>query len=403
MSQAVAHLMSRFPMVSETFILNEILGLERLGLRVEVFPLKRQHDAVAHPEAETLVARAHYPPLGPALLAAQLHWLRRRPRAYARAWARALLGNLRSPRFLLRALVIVPEAAWFAREMERLEVRRVHAHYATHPALAAYVVHLLTGLPYSITAHAHDIYVERTMLAEKVGAADFVVAISEFNRALLARLYGEGVRSRTHVVRTGADLSVFSPPGRREHGTGPWTVLCVASLQDYKGHPYLIDACARLLEDGLDVTCVCVGEGEDRPALEEQIRLRGVQDRVILAGAQPRQRVAELLATADAFVLPSVITSSGKMEGVPVALMEALAMETPVVATDISGVSEIVEDGVTGCLVPERDPEALAAALRRLHDDPAWGAQLARAGRERVLREFDLDANVSRLHALLTR
>jgi glycosyltransferase involved in cell wall biosynthesis len=397
--------MSRFPKVSETFILNEILGLERLGLRVEVFPLKREHDTVSHPEAAALVARAHYPPLGAGLLSAQLHWLRRRPRAYARAWARAVAGNLRSPRFLLRALVVVPEAAWFAREMERLGVRHVHAHYATHPALAAYVVHLLTGLPYSITAHAHDIYVERTMLEEKVRAAAFVVAISEYNRTLLADLYGEDVRAKTHVVRTGADLGVFAPPARRPRADAPerpWSVVCVASLQDYKGHPYLIDACALLLDQGVDLRCVCVGEGEDRPQLEAQVRERGVEGRVILAGAQPRQRVAELLAGADAFVLPSVVTASGKMEGVPVALMEALAMETPVVATDISGVSEIVEDGVTGHLVPQRDAAALAGALRRLHDDPAAGEELARAGRRRVLDEFDLDRNVARLHDLLT-
>jgi glycosyltransferase involved in cell wall biosynthesis len=269
--------MSRFPKVSETFILNEILGLERLGLRVEVFPLKREHDTVSHPEAAALVARAHYPPLGAGLLSAQLHWLRRRPRAYARAWARALAGNVRSPRFLLRALVIVPEAAWFAREMERLGVRHVHAHYATHPALAAYVVHQLTGLPYSITAHAHDIYVERTMLGEKVRAAAFLVAISEYNKRLLADLYGEDVRAKTHVVRTGADLGVFAPPERRQDRDGgrPWSVVCVASLQDYKGHPYLIDACARLLNSGIDLRCTCVGEGEDRPRLEAQIRELG--------------------------------------------------------------------------------------------------------------------------------
>lgn len=403
MSQPVAHLMSRFPKVSETFILNEITGLERLGMRVEIFPLKRERNEVAHPEAAALVARAHYPPVGPELVRAQLSWLRRRPRAYLRAWARAVAGNIRSPRFLLRALAIVPEAAWFAREMERLQVRHVHAHFATHAALAAYVVHLLTGLPYSITAHAHDIYVERTMLREKVEAAAFVVAISDYNRRLLAELYGEAVRDKTHVVRTGADLSVFTPAERRGDPDGSWTVVCVASLQDYKGHPHLIDACARLLKDGLALRCLCVGEGEDRPQLEARIKELGVQDHVILTGALPRQQVAELVAGADAFVLPSVVTASGKMEGIPVALMEALAVETPAVATDISGVSELVEDGVTGYLVPQRDAGALADALRRVHDDPARAAELARAGRRRVLEDYDLEANVARLHELLVR
>ncbi len=407
MSRPVAHLMSRFPKVSETFILNEILGLERLGLRVEVFPLVRERAEVSHPEAAALVARAHYPPLGTELLAAQLHWLRRAPGRYARAWLRALAGNARSPKFLLRALVVVPEAAWFAREMQRLGVRHVHAHYATHPALAAYVVHVLTGLPYSITVHAHDIYVERTMLEEKVRAAALIVAISEYNRDLLTRLYGDDIRAKTRVVRTGADLGVFVPersglPSAPEDRTRPWTVVCVASLQDYKGHPYLIDACAALVKQGIELRCICVGEGEDRPALEEQIRARRLEGVVVLAGAQPRRRVAELLASADAFVLPSIVTASGKMEGIPVALMEALAMETPVVATDISGIGELVENGVTGSLVPQRDAGALARALRELHDDPARGAGLAAEGRRRVLEEYDLERNVAALHALLT-
>jgi glycosyltransferase involved in cell wall biosynthesis len=269
-------------------------------------------------------------------------------------------------------------------------------------------VHLLTGLPYSITVHAHDIYVERTMLEEKVRSSALIVAISEYNRDLLTRLYGDDVRAKTRVVRTGADLGVFKPERSKvasapEDRTHPWTVVCVASLQDYKGHPHLIDACARLVEDGVELRCICVGEGQDRPALEEQIRARGLEGVVVLAGAQPRQRVAELLGSADAFVLPSIVTASGKMEGIPVALMEALAMETPVVATDISGIGELVENGVTGFLVPQRDAAALARALRELHDDPARGAALAAEGRRRVLEEYDLERNVAALHALLTR
>lgn len=397
----VAHVVSRFPLISETFILGEILELERLGLRVEVFSLLRERAPVRHAEAEALAARCVYASgSARALAAAQLHWLGRRPGAYLRAWWRALRGNVRSPRFLLRAPMAVAAGALFAREAERRGVERLHAHYATHTALAAYVAHQLGGLPYSFTTHAHDIYVDRTMLDEKLRAASFVVAISDYNRRLLEELYGEDARGRISVVHCGIQPELFAPreqPLRRN----ALEMLCVASLQDYKGHPYLVDACALLRERGVPFRLRLVGEGEDRPAIEAQIAGLGLGDAIELLGALPRDRVAALLREADVLVLPSVVTASGKKEGLPVALMEALAMEVPVVATDISGIPELVEDGRTGLLVPERDAAALAAALERVWHEPDAARAMAAAGRERVLADFDLHRTAAQLRDLL--
>lgn len=399
----IAYTMSRFPKISETFILYEIVELERLGARVEVFPLLREREEVAHPEAGPLHERAHYSsPLSGEALAAQIFWLLRRPGAYLRAWRDALWGNRESLKFLSRALVVVPQAALFARKMHELGVEHLHAHYATHPALAAYVVHVLTGIPYSFTVHAHDLYVERPMLGEKLRAAARVVAISEFNRRLIGDLYGPAAAAKTSVIHCGVDFAVFQPRPRRERA-GPFTIVCVASLQDYKGHPYLVGACARLRDAGIDFRCLCVGEGEDRPKIEAQIAELGLEEHVLLLGRQPREQVSALMASADAMVLPSVVTPSGKMEGIPVALMEALACELPAVATAISGVPELIRDDETGLLVPERDSAALAAALLRLHADPALGERLGRAGRALVEREFSLRANAARLYDLLQR
>lgn len=398
----VAYLMSRFPKLTETFILYELLELERLGMAVEIFPLIREREALAHPEAAAAVERAHYcRPLAPKVLAAQLYWLLRRPLAYLAAWVAAIVGNLSSPGFLLRALAVVPQAAWFARRAEELGVTHLHAHWATHPTLAAYVIHRLTGLPYSFTAHAHDLYVERPMLAEKLRAASFAVTISEYNRRLLAELYGD-LAAKVSVIRCGIDPLVFRP--RRERPPRPAPLfVCIASLQAYKGHAYLIEACAMLKAAGRRFSCSLVGEGELRPELQTQIARLGLEDEVRLLGSQTREVVSELLANADLVVLPSITTASGKREGIPVALMEALASELPVVATAISGVPELVEHGRSGLLVPERDPAALAAALMRICDDPALARRLGVAGRERVLREFSLAENAARLFALLQR
>ncbi len=370
-------------------------------MRVEVFPLIRQHERVMHAEAAGILQRVHHAGyFSWTVLRAQWYWLRNRPGAYARAWWRALRGNLRSPKFLSRALIVVPQAAWFAQEMQRIGVAHVHAHWATHPALAAYVVHLLTGLPYSITAHAHDIYVERPMLDEKIRAASFVVTISDYNRRLLESWYGSLAAAKTHVIHCGIDTTVFQPRPKRPRAE-VFTIVCVATLRDYKGHPYLIEACAHLKAQQIPFRCLLIGDGEERAAIEALIARHGLEQDVILLGQQPRHQVSAILRSADVMVLPSVRTASGKQEGIPVALMEALASELPVVATAISGIPELIEDGQTGLLVPERDAQALAQALRRLYEQPELGCRLGAAGRAKVLRDFDLRKNATALYELL--
>lgn len=398
----IAYLMSRFPKISETFILYEILELQRLGMQVEIFPLLREKAPVMHAEARTLVEGAHYSSiLTKEVLQAQGYWLRRQPAAYLHAWVQAIRGNASSPKALSRALVVVPQAALFAQRMVELGVSHVHAHWATHPALAAYVVGLLTGLPYSFTAHADDIYVERSMLDEKIRHAHFVVTISEYNKRFLSELYGEAIANKIVVVHCGVDSSVFVP---RTHASSNslFTIVCVARLEQKKGHTYLVEACAQLKAQGLSFRCLLVGDGEERSQIEGQIKRLGLEDSVILLGQQPRSRVTELLAEADAVVLPSVTTAKGRQEGIPVALMEALAAELPVVASAISGIPELVEDGQTGLLVPERDPTALAAALARLQNDRDLGRRLGAAGRLKVQREFDLQRNTATLHRMFT-
>ena len=397
----LAYLMSRFPKATETFILYEILELERLGHHVEIFPLVLEREAVVQPGAAELVGRTHdLRPWSRPVLAAQLYWLRRRPATYLGSWLGAIRGTIRAPRFLLRAMVAVPIGAAIGRSVVDLELDHIHAHWATHPALAAWVASRLSRRPYSFTAHAHDIYVERAMLAEKIRSARFVVTISEVNRRLLSGWYGAPAGSKTVVIHCGADPTVFVPRSVTAAMSSrpvdePAEIVCVASLQPQKGQRFLIEACAELRNRGQAVHCTLVGEGDDRPALEARIRGLGLGDVVTLAGAQPRDRVAALVGGADVVVQPSVVLRSGKTEGIPVALMEALAAERAVVASNVSGIPELVVDGETGVLVPPADPHALADAIERLLADSPLRERLGRAGRTRVLAEFDLRVNAA--------
>jgi glycosyltransferase involved in cell wall biosynthesis len=398
-----AYLVSRFPKVTETFIVRELLELERQGVPVELFAVVHEREPVTQPEMAPLAERAHYGwPPGRDLLLSQLFWLRRAPRRYARVWARALLGNIRSPRFLVRALFVVPVGAHFARQMQRLGIRHVHAHWVTHPALAALVIKQLTGIPYSIRPHAKDLYVDQTMLGEKISEAEFVATISDYNRRFLAQRYGESAAAKTVVIRYGVDTELFHRGDRLQRGADTeFHVVCIASLQEYKGHPYLIAACAELVRRGVPLQCSLVGEGEERRALESMIHSLGLEDRVHLLGRQTSSSVRELLDAADVMVLPSIVARDGTMEGLPNAIIEALAMEVPVVTTAISGIGELVEDGRNGLLVPERDTDALVEAIARLYSAPEERRAMGRAGRESVVEAHDLQRNVATLRHIL--
>lgn len=397
----VAYLMSWFPTVTETFILDEMLELDRLGMRVDIFPLMGAKAGLLHPGAGTLRGRTRYFRLfSAALWLAQLAWLKESPRAYLRAWWKALRGNLRSPGFFFRACYVVPKAALIARELRRLSVEHVHSHWATHPTLAALIIRELTGLSYSFTCHAHDLFVNRTMLEEKLAGAAFVATISEYNRQRLAEWYGDEVAAKTAVVRCGVDPAIFQPRRARVPG-GPFILICVASLRDYKGHPQLIEACRQLKARKRSFQCLLVGDGEERAKIAHLISEAGLSQEVHLLGAQPRNEVRKLLLSADAMVMPSVVTDSGQMEGIPVSLMEAMACELPAVATAISGIPELIDDERTGLLVPQRDPAALAQALERLILDPELARRLGRAGRERILADYNLPKNIEQLHAML--
>lgn len=392
----VAYLTSRFPKLSETFILFEMDEVAKLGISIQLYALVRERPAVIHPEAERWLSRATFGGrMSRSIIGAQLYWLRRRPAAYLRAWAGALRMNLSSPRFLVRAFYIVPAGAFFARRMTERGTDHIHAHYATHPALAAWVAAKLTGLPYSITVHAHDLYVDSTGLDRKATDAAFVVAVSDYNRRGVLKL---APRAKVGVIRTGTDPTVFQPHARAEGGV--LTIAAVGSLEPYKGHRHLVEACRILARGGRSFRCLIVGEGLERPELERLIQEGSVGTECELLGALPREGVRDVLASADVFVLPSITMPSGKMEGLPVVLMEAMAMELPVIASNLSGIPELVENGRTGLLVPEGDPDALAAAIAQLADDEYLRRKLGSQARATVEESFDLRRSARALATL---
>jgi glycosyltransferase involved in cell wall biosynthesis len=238
------------------------------------------------------------------------------------------------------------------------------------------------------------------MLREKVAEAAFVAAISDYNRELIVAECKGQYRDKVIVVHCGVDTEVFRDRSLdilSEDQKQPFTIVCVGTLHEVKGQAYLLEACANLQKKGLDFICHLVGDGPDRPALTSLAEQSGISARVRFHGQQPREKIAELLQQADVLVAPSVPTSDGRREGIPVVLIEAMSSGVPVIASNLSGIPELVIDEKTGLLTPPRDPAAIASALERYYHEPTLRQQLGHAGRQKVTEEFDLYKNAARL------
>lgn len=397
MRAPVAVLVSRFPLITETFILRELIELERQGQPVRLVPLLRERPEVVHPEAESWVARALYTPfLSSAIVLSNIRALFRRPGEYLRLFFRVLVGSAGDANLFVGALGIFPKSVHLAERLAAENVAHVHAHFATHPTTAAYVISRLTGIPFSFTVHAHDIFVHRAMLAEKLRAAAFVRCISRFNETYLTEHYPDECAGKTQVVHVGVDLKSYVNGNPRAQN-GETVLLTVAAFKPYKGHSTLVKACRLLNESGVSFRLALVGDGPLFQEISRQIEASGISPRIELLGNQAQQAVTEHLARATIFVLPSVVAPNGQMEGIPVALMEAMASGRPVIASSLSGVSELVEDGVHGLLVAPGDAEGLAEAIRRLGDHPELRRRMGERGRRKVEEEFELQTCVSEL------
>jgi colanic acid/amylovoran biosynthesis glycosyltransferase len=385
---AVVYVASRYPKGSETFVFREVGELERQGHNVLVIAFASGDGALVHADAAR-AARLVVVPTALQVLAAQLYWLRRRPRAYLRAWLDCLAGTARSPHMLARTIPAVPLGAYVGSVVAKRAIPHIHAHRATHPTTAALVAGALSRTPFSFTAHGYDIQLDTTMLARKLGRASFAAAICEYNRDLLASLDGG---ARIEVVRCGIDLDAFAPvPALPRNGT--FCIACVARLSPEKGQEHLLRALARLRAGGRDVTCTLVGDGDDSARLErlgDSLGLTGVR----FVGQLGADGVRRALAGSHAMVVPSL------REGIPVALMEAMGMRVPVIASRVGGVPELVRDGVTGLLVTPGDEAELARGIGRLIDDPELADRIAANGAQWVRDHHAAPASAARLAEL---
>lgn len=395
----ILYVVSLFPCWSETFIVREIATLVAAGIDIRILSLKPPTEKFVQPEASALIGRVHHPRAWPLAVLAAMGAAIRHP-GLSIAAARIAWRLRRQPVAMAKSIAALTRGMAALGWIEAFDPNLVHAHWATYPSTVAMALAQAIGKPFGFTAHAHDIFVDDHLLGEKLARARVPVTISRYNVEWLAEWVDASARARLTVVHCGVDLS--SSTFRRE-GREDDLIVAVGRLDPIKGLDVLIEALAQLAADGVAFRCRIIGEGPQQAELEAAIARHHLGDRITLLGARPQAAVRDLLHAATCFVLPSVVCTDGNRDGIPVALMEAMAAGAPVVSTFVSGIPELVADGEEGLLVAERDPTALAAALRRILADRGLRENVSRAARAKVEREFDAAVETAKLLGLFRR
>lgn len=397
----IAYLTHTYPNYSTTFTQAE---LDRLD--VVAWSLRRPPAGFMTDELRGEIERTRYVrplPIGRVIMAN----LRAALGPEAVRWWPTILGLTLAagpnPVEMAKTKLHVLEAVAWGEQLRRGGYRLVHVQFADSAATYAHVVARVFGIPYTVAVHAHDIFMRRfprALSRRRIGGAAAIRVISDFNRRWLDEQLGIAP-DRCEVIRCGVDPAEFTVSGPSDHE--PPRLLAVGRLVDYKGFGDLLTACGLLGDRGIEFTCRIIGSGPEEAALAAQLADLGLAGTVEMAGVVPHRDIAAEFARATAFVLPCRVGRGGEMDGIPVAMMEAMARGLPVVSTRLTGIPELVRDGETGLLVESGNPEALAGALARLLVDGHLRTQLGMAARETIVRDYDLDTNTAQLAAMLQR
>lgn len=398
----LAYLISRYPAISHTFILREVAELRRQGFDILIASI----NAPDRPESgltaeERSDARETFYVKAAGIPGATV--------ALARTLVSHPLGVIKGLRLVLRlggtdlrrlakSLAYLVEGLMIGQWMARHQVSHLHVHFATPAASVGLMTQAVFGIRFSFTVHGPDEFYDAPGqgLTAKIEGADFVVCISHYARSQMMKLSGVEHWDKFEVCRLGVDPEIFMP-AERVAEPGPFRLVCVGRLVSAKGQHILLQALHQLAESGRFPHMDMVGDGPDRSSLVAEAGRLGITSQVHFAGAVNQDAIRRFYDNADAFVLPSFA------EGLPVVLMEAMAMGIPCITTSITGVPELIENGDSGLLVPASDVDGLAAAIIRLMDDPALCQRLSERGREKVLTDYVLRVNSGRLGEIFRR
>lgn len=414
----VGYILRSYPRLSQTFVVNEVRALEKLGVQIHIFAVTHPHEALVQPQVADVQAPVDY-----LEVAQQRRW-------WVIVWEHLLMALLSPYRYFstLAYLCRHPEfdegyttssrtvaflqAVYLARLIRRTEqplggIDHLHAHFAHDPTLLAQLAHRLTGISYTFTAHARDIYqIPIAALAERIKQAGAVITCCATNVDYLKTATAAAQHSKLRVIHNGINLDEFQPRDV-ERGSGSThltsahpLILSASRLEEKKGFPDLLHACAQLKQQGHQFRCVIYGDGSLRAELGEMVNQLDLVNYVTLAGACTQQELRRMMPQADIFALTPFVTADGDRDGVPTVLAEAMACGVPVVSTTVAGIPELVTHDYNGLLTAPRDIENVTSALAALLNNEAKRRQLGSGARNTVIQHFDLRAGAQQLAQL---
>jgi colanic acid/amylovoran biosynthesis glycosyltransferase len=401
----VGYVLKRYPRYSETFVVNEILAHESAGLNLTIFALRPPcdthfQDKISQVRSPVTYIRQPIQGRVNASLNTQT------PTAASYFWAELQEASKVIPGFWGKLAIAqgerastVYQAAWLAQSVKQQGITHLHAHFGSVATSVTRLAAYFADVPYTFTAHAKDIFHEDVQfedLQRKLQDAAAVVTVSDYNLQYLQQHYGAAA-ARVQRIYNGLDLEQlhYCSPIHR-----PPLILSVGRLVEKKGLSVLIDACAILRQQQLEFRCQIVGTGALEAELQQQIQRLGLQSNVEIVGPRPQSEVFQLMQQAAVFAAPYIIGCDGNRDGLPTVLLEAMALGTPCVSTDVTGIPEIVSDRDTGLMVPQRDVKQLAIALQQLLSKPQLRVQLSMRARQLIESKFDIHQNTAALRTL---
>lgn len=400
-SPVLGMILKGYPRISETFISNEIFLLENLGFSIHLFSMRHPREPFCHESVKKIRAPVDYLPetLLPhlqRLLRYNVLLAKSRPLAYAKALKTALRRYLRTRK--VATIKHLLQAGYLVyRLLPGSGVAHLHAHFAHSPTSVAMFASQLSGLPFSFTAHAKDIYTsDPRQLREKIERAQFVVTCTDYNGHYL-KILSQRKPTPIHRIYHGIDTNLFSYGKKDKNTSSPYQIFTVARITTKKGLPTVYRALRHLCDQGIALHHTLIGDGDDRVRVLSLIKELGLSGVTSWLGTQPHRIVLDHYRHADLFVLGCEVAPNGDRDGIPNVFLESMAMGVPVVATKVSAIPEVLENEKTGLLVPPGQPEKMARAMVRLLTDTDLRKRVIPEARKRVIREFDNKALIGDL------
>lgn len=388
----LGYVLKMYPRFSETFIVSEILALERAGFEIDIFSLRSPVDGRFHQFLSEVAATVTYIDAHPTKAIRFWKAIHDLSKSAPGLWSTLKAAGGEDVDDTYQALILSAHA------IER-GITHLHAHFASVATQVARLAAQICSISFSFTTHAKDIYHESVNidnLKEMIAAAKFCVTVSDYNLKYLSSIAEQSHHS-IHRIYNGLDLDRFRPnfTGQKDK-----RIVAVGRLVEKKGFVYLVKAIAELRSRGFEIPCSIIGTGDLETDLKATIEGLGIGDLVVLCGPKTQDAVAEAISSASMFIAPCLIASDGNRDGLPTVLLEAMALGTPCISTDVTGIPEIIRHRETGLIVPQCDSKKLADAIQTLYNNPVLGESLARNARKLIEENFNSMTNAQQLASL---